>query len=135
MITNKTEYLLMILMDLYRHQDEGYVLTRDVAERQGIPANYVPQLMAILTKKGWVDSVRGAGGGVHIVVAPKKVTVKDVLQVAEDPIVIKACLLDAHRCPKQKECPLHPVWERAQASVDAIMASTTLADLLKSSKQ
>ena len=56
MITNKVEYLLMTLMDLAARADEGYVTSREVAVRQGIPLKYMPQIVSLLSKSGWVDS-------------------------------------------------------------------------------
>ncbi|HHY99372.1 MAG TPA: Rrf2 family transcriptional regulator, partial [Firmicutes bacterium] len=45
-ITNKVEYLLRILMDLIQNESKGYMLSKDIAERQSIPPKYMPQLMA-----------------------------------------------------------------------------------------
>lgn len=133
MITQRTEYLLLTLLDLARVEGNQHVLSRDVAERQGIPAKYMPQLMAILTRKGWVNSVRGAGGGVRLAVDPKDVTVQDVIEVSGDPLLVKGCASPAADCPQKPTCPLHPLWARAQASIDEVMRGATLADLMKSS--
>ena len=65
MVTNKLEYLLLTLMDLAMNNTDDYVVSRDVAERQGISPKYMPQLMALLSRKGWVDSARGCKGGVR----------------------------------------------------------------------
>jgi len=130
MITKRVEYLLLTLLDLARHKNEGYVLSRDVASRQDIPAKYMPQIMAILTKKGWVDSARGAGGGVRLAVDPKSLTVQEVIDVSGDPLLVKECALNTGKCPKQDSCPLHGLWQRAQESLDHTMRGTTIADLL-----
>ena len=135
MITNRAEYLLAMLLDLANHRGEGYVLSRDVAERQSIPTKYMPQLMAMLTKKGWVASARGAGGGVALAVDPKDVSVQDVIAVSGDRFLVKSCVDAAYECPRKPACPLNPVWVRAQQNVDAVMRATTLADLLASKDQ
>ncbi|MGE5578478.1 MAG: RrF2 family transcriptional regulator [Bacillota bacterium] len=130
MITKRVEYMLLALLDLARSKGEGYVLSRDVASRQDIPAKYMPQIMAILTKKGWVDSARGAGGGVRLAVDPKSLSVQDVIEASGDPLLIKECALGVGKCPKQDTCPLHGIWQRAQDSIDRTMRGTTIADLL-----
>ncbi|MEX0974272.1 MAG: Rrf2 family transcriptional regulator [Bacillota bacterium] len=98
-----------------------------------ITSRTVPQLMAILTRKGWVNSARGAGGGVRLAIDPKNVTVQDVIGVSGDPLLVKGCASPTDDCPQKPTCPLHPLWARAQASLDAAMRGATLADLLKSS--
>lgn len=130
MITSKVEYLLLTLLDLAAHVDDGLVITRDVAERQGIPAKYMPQIMSILAKKGWVDSARGPKGGVRLAVDPGTVTVQDVIDVSNDPLLIKKCADEGFVCPRKAVCPLRAVWVQAQEKVADVMKGTTLADLM-----
>lgn len=131
MVTNKLEYLLLTLMDLAMNSTDDYVVSRDVAERQGISPKYMPQLMALLTKKGWVDSARGCKGGVKLVANPCDITVSSVVEVAGEPLVIKPCVAREYQCERKQECPLNLLWVKAQNSVDLIAENTTLADLLE----
>lgn len=130
MITSKVEYLILTLLDLAADGGDGFVRTRDVAERQGIPAKYMPQVMSILSKKGWVESARGPGGGVRLAVDPAEVTIQDVIDVSGDPLVVKACVTDGFRCLKKEGCPLRSVWKEAQDRVTGLMKGTTLSDLM-----
>lgn len=132
MITNRVEYLLLILLDLAEHKTPGYVLSREVAERQGIPSKYMPQLMAVLTRKGWVDSVRGARGGVRLATDPKDITVKDVIEAAGERFLVKPCVDDGFPCSRKDRCVLRPVWTEAQDQVDRVMGGVTLAALIES---
>jgi Rrf2 family protein len=91
----------------------------------------MPQLMAMLTRKGWVNSARGAGGGVRLAVDPKGITVQQVIALSGDPVLIKGCVSGDPACRKSSECPLFPVWARAQASIDAVMRGSTIADLVE----
>lgn len=134
MITNKLEYMLLILVDLARHSKEGYILSREIAERQQIPPKYMPQLMAALTRRGWVESVRGAKGGVRLAVDPGTIRVQDVIDATGDDFNIKQCLHTDFPCQRKPACPLFPIWEKAQKSVRGIMESTTVADLASQSR-
>ena len=129
MVTNKAEYLILTLVDLARNARDRYVLSREVAERQGIPAKYMPQLMAMLTRAGWVTSARGSGGGVRLAADPKDITVKDVIELSGDPILIRTCVGTKPGCARSTTCPLHPVWARAQEFLDASLRETSIADL------
>ena len=131
MVTNKLEYLLLTLMDLAANGMESYVVSKDVAERQGISPKYMPQLMALLSKKGWVDSARGCKGGVKLVTDPHEITVSDVVEVAGEPLIIKPCVSSEYQCKRKQWCPLNLLWLKAQMSVDRIADHTTLADLLE----
>jgi len=129
MVTNKAEYLILTLVDLARNARDKYVLSREVAERQGIPVKYMPQLMAMLTRAGWVSSARGSGGGVRLAANPEDISLKDVIDLSGDPVAIRACVGDSPGCSRIETCPLHPVWERAQASLEASLSETSIANL------
>lgn len=131
MVTNKLEYLLLTLLDLALNDTDDYVVSRDVAEGQGISPKYMPQLMALLTRKGWVDSARGCKGGVKLVADPREITVSDVVEVAGEPLIIKPCVSSEYHCERKQGCPLNLLWLKAQMSVDRIAENTTLADLLE----
>lgn len=131
MVTNKLEYLLLTLLDLAINGTREYVVSKDVAERQGISPKYMPQLMALLTKTGWVDSARGCKGGVKLVADPGEITVSDVVEVAGEPLMIKPCVSLEYHCERKQGCPLNLLWVKAQMSVDRIAENTTLADLLE----
>jgi len=131
MVTNKLEYLLLTLLDLALNDTDDYVVSRDVAERQGISPKYMPQLMALLTRKGWVDSARGCKGGVKLVADPREITVSDVVEIAGEPLIIKPCVSSEYHCERKQGCPLNLLWLKAQMSVDRIAEHTTLADLLE----
>lgn len=130
MITNKVEYLLMTLMDLAARADEGYVTSREVAVRQGIPLKYMPQIVSLLSKSGWVDSMRGPKGGIKLAVQPDLITIQDVIDATGDPFLVKQCLSLDDRCARKDSCPLRGIWMKAQEQVMSAMQSTTLADLV-----
>jgi Rrf2 family protein len=129
-ITNKVEYLLLTLMDLAALGDNGYVPSREVAARQGIPLKYMPQIVSMLAKKGWVDSMRGPKGGIRLAAQPEAITVRDVIDTAGDLFLVKQCLAPDAQCGRKDSCPLRNVWLRAQEQVMSVMQGTTLADLV-----
>ena len=127
MVSNKVEYMLFILMNLARRDDDEFVPSKTIAEEESIPVNYVPQLMSVLTKKGWVESVRGVNGGVRLVADPADITVQDVIKNSGDPLHIKKCLVED--CSNDA-CRLLSLWQKAQSKVDQLMEGVTINDLV-----
>lgn len=132
MITNRIEYLLLALVNLARKRevDDGFTLSREIALEEHIPLNYMPQLMAMLTKRGWVESLRGVNGGVRLVVDPKRITIKEVTDVSGDPVAVKKCVVEGCHLGKSN-CLLLPLWKEMQQKIDEVMAATTIEDLLQ----
>jgi Rrf2 family protein len=131
-ITNRVEYLILTLVDLAVREGDEYVTSREVADRQGIPPKYMPQIVSILTRKGWVDSMRGPRGGIRLAVNPEDLTVQDVIDATDDRLLVKQCLDSDSECPRKESCPLRGIWLKAQQQVTSVMQGTTLSDLISS---
>lgn len=64
-ISTKGRYALRLMVDLAVHtEDGGYAPIRSIAERQELSDKYLEQLIAQLSRAGFVRSARGAPGGV-----------------------------------------------------------------------
>jgi Rrf2 family protein len=128
-ITKKSEYAVSALVELAQYPGE-FISSKVIANRQGIPVNFLPQIIAQLGAPGWVVGVRGPGGGVRLEVDPVTITLKDVIELIEGPIAICKCLSGALTCSRQGHCPMHPIWEEAQEAFVGVLEKRTIADLV-----
>lgn len=132
-ITTWAEYGLIVAVHLARHGGERPVPAREIAEREGLPPDYVEQILLKLRRAGLVTSVRGAKGGYYLATAPEEVSVRDVLEAAENRTFEVNCEsypISAHRCNGDGDCSIRPVWQALQHRVDDFLQSVSLADLL-----
>ncbi len=58
-----------------------------------------------------------------------QITMREVIEALEGPIVLNRCLLREGECEEEGGCPLHPVWEEVQRSILEILGRTTMEDL------
>jgi Rrf2 family protein len=132
-ITKKAEYAITILLDLAFWRTDGFTTAREIAERQGIPCTFVPQIVSTLSQVGWVEAMRGPGGGVRLAVNPDELCIREVIETIDGPITITRCLLDDDEvCSNRPLCPLHDVWVQAQAAMLEVLDDTTISDLVES---
>ncbi|NLY49410.1 MAG: Rrf2 family transcriptional regulator [Firmicutes bacterium] len=129
MIGNKAEYFLKVLIELARNKGQDYLTSREIAQRQGIPPKYIPQIVAALSKQGWLDSSRGPKGGVRLAVAPADISVAQVVDLAEGGVAVKKCLFSDPPCPMEECCSLFPVWQEAQSALQEVFSRYSIADL------
>ena len=135
-ITKKAEYAVTILLDLANQPEECFVTARDIADRQGIPRTFVPQIISILSQAGWVEGMRGPGGGVRAATKLGDLTVLEIIETVDGPIAITRCLLDESAiCENRPHCPLHELWTRAQDAMLQVLRDTTVNELVESKKQ
>lgn len=128
-ITKKTEYAVNALVELASNEGE-FISSKVIAARQEIPANFLPQIIALLGTKGWVVGVRGPGGGVRLDADPQTITIKDVIELTEGPIAISKCLSGGEDCTREGRCPIQPVWKEAQEAFVKVLEGKTIADLV-----
>lgn len=64
LISTKGRYALRFLLDLAMHSEGKPVRVKDVSIRQEISDKYLEQVVATLTKAGFVRSIRGPRAGI-----------------------------------------------------------------------
>ena len=81
-ISTRGRYGIKAMVDLAMNsKDDKCISLKSIAQRQGIPENYLEQLMAVLKKAEVVKSVRGAQGGYILNKNPEDISVGDLLKI------------------------------------------------------
>jgi Rrf2 family protein len=132
-ITTWAEYGMIVSVHLARRVGAAAVSARDVAECEGLPADYVEQILLKLRRAGLVSSVRGAKGGYLLARDPSEVSVRDVVEATEERTFEVNCdarQVSEDRCAPGAGCSIRPVWRALQRRIDDLLESVTLGDLL-----
>jgi Rrf2 family protein len=139
-VTTWTEYSLIISLHLARRGRTAAepVAARELADAERLPADYVEQILLRLRRAGLVESVRGAKGGYYLARDPSAISVRDVMTASEHQTFEVNCEthpVDPERCHPTTGCSIRPVWLALQQRVDELLASVSLADLMKQEVQ
>lgn len=132
-ITTWAEYGVICALHLAKRSAEGAVTGRDIAAREGLPADYVEQILLRLRRAGIVTSTRGARGGYALTRPATAVTVREIIAAAELVTFDLHCEshpVDEVRCSSAHECSIRPVWLMLQRRIDEVLDGVFLADLL-----
>jgi Rrf2 family protein len=129
--STKGRYGLKAMLDLAVHNNEGQVVLKSIADRQGLSENYLEQLFAVLKKAGLVKSVRGSQGGYALAKDAEKITVGEILRVLEGPLVSNECAAANGECCSSEYncCITREVWMKLQEGIDNVANSITLKQL------
>lgn len=133
-LSAKSEYSVRMMADLASVYGRGRLSLSQIAERQGISVDFLEQLIAVLRKKGLVESVRGARGGYQLAKPPEDITVGDIIFALEGPFIPMICLEVDHEhqpdcCSRLAFCTTREVWVRLRDQVNATLTGISLADL------
>lgn len=130
-LSAKSEYALLAMIELASCTESGPLSAREVSERQGIPSKFLEQLFVALRKAGLVTAVRGARGGFVLARPASDVTVLEIVEALEGPLVTTVCDTDrAQTCGRSGACAAAAVWNRATTALKDVFTDVTLAELV-----
>lgn len=130
MILSQTAtYALKATLCLAEAGTEGPIRVDDVAERLGVPRNYLSKTLHVLARNRILRSTRGPGGGFQLAVPADQLSLADVIRHFDDTPDGSACLMGRERCNEADPCPAHARWKSVSASVTEFFEQTTVADL------
>lgn len=112
-------------------QPAGKIVSRvDIEEMQGIPSYYLSKIMKDLVVGGLVRSHIGSRGGFSLARPPQTITLKEVYETVERPIVLMECLErgDSY-CSYCAVCTQRSVWDKAQSLVADYLAKISICDI------
>lgn len=127
-LSTRGRYGLRAIYEIALSKDAP-VAIKSIAQRQNIPEAYLEQLMASLRKAGVIKSSRGAQGGYELNRPPQEISIGEILLALEGSTSIADCLGEEN-CGGSCSCPSRHVFERIQQSIDSVLNSMTLADMI-----
>ena len=100
-----------------------------IAEATGASRNHLARVMLRLVKDGFVKSTRGPAGGFVLNKDPKKITLLQIFESVEGPIVEEMCPLDRPLCPNEK-CLMGTLFNSLTTQFKDYFKSQTLKDFV-----
>ena len=129
MLSTTAEYALRALISLAQEPEKA-TLGRDLAAASGVPANYLSKILLDLKKAGFVQAVRGTGGGYRMGRPPEEVRLMDVVEFIDGSAARPGCFLaGSNACSDDDPCLAHDRWAAVRDQYVTFLESTTLADV------
>lgn len=125
----KGDYTVRAMLYLARHAGEGRQKARIVADAMEIPSQYATQILAGLVGAGLLEATAGPDGGYELARPADTISLLEVVEAAEGPILLEQCVLRGGACDWTNVCPIHQAWSRAQNALVRELADTSFADL------
>ncbi len=129
-ISTKGRYALRLMLDLATNNTGEFIKIKNISERQKISEKYLEQIVTVLSKAGYLKSIRGAQGGYKLAYSPEAYTVGMILRATEGSLAPVACLEDESECDRNDECVTIEVWKQLDAAIKGVVDRITLADLV-----
>jgi Rrf2 family transcriptional regulator, nitric oxide-sensitive transcriptional repressor len=129
-LTLHTDFALRVLIQV--GLNDGRLTTiSDIAESFSISKHHLMKVVNDLSRKGYLDTVRGRGGGIRLTRKPSAINIGQVVRQTEDRLDVIACLDQTGYCRIERACVLRGVVREATDAFLAVLDAHTLADLIK----
>ncbi len=134
-LTAFTDYSLRILM--YVAANEGRLSTIDgISEAYGISRNHVMKAVHSLGEHGYLQTIRGKGGGILLGRPAARINLGDVVRITESNLAVVPCFADeAEGCAIERHCVLSSVLHQALGAFLSVLDQYSLADLMRPARR
>lgn len=131
LVSTKGRYALRVMLELAQSQPDAYMPLPLISQRQGISEKYLESIIAILSRAGLVEGLRGKGGGYRLTRSSANYSVGEILRLTEGSLAPVTCLEGAENpCPRAGECTTLPMWQKLDDLINTYLDSVSLSDLL-----
>lgn len=131
-LTIYTDYALRLLMYLAVKDGGGLITIGEVAEAYGIAKNHLTKVAHQLGRAGYVETVRGKGGGLRLARKPARIGLGEIIRQSEPDMALVPCFEPCCApCPIVPACGLRGALYEARHAFLAVLDRYSLADLVQ----
>ncbi len=130
-ITRQADYAVRAVLYLARLGSDQRAATSQIAQEQQIPPSFLAKIVSQLSVAGLLQTSRGARGGVSLARDPEQISLLEVVEAIDGPILLNECVSSNGICVFGDSCPMRPVWCDAQAELVKHLKDTTFNGILK----
>ena len=128
-ITRQADYAIRAVTYLAKQGPNQRAATSTVAKEMKIPPSFLAKIISQLSIAGLLHTSRGARGGVTLAREPGKISMLDVVEAIDGPILLNECVGDPGECEFADDCLVHPIWTEAQKSLVKRLSETRFDQL------
>src|SRR5215207_3676544 len=134
-INRQTDYAVRVVLALAKRGEDARLSSAEIQQEMLIPQALMGRIVAQLARARLINTFPGRDGGLMLPCPASQITLKDIVEAFEGPILLSECLQvkGEDDCPFQSNCPIRPKWGRVQVAMLRELATITFEDLAQES--
>lgn len=128
-LTQYTDYSLRVLIYLGLNRERRSTI-REISEAFGISRNHLMKVVQQLASEGYVQSVRGVGGGLSLAHEPRSISVGAIVRAMEPDFGLVECMRPGNECVISPACRLTGMLDEARSAFLEVLEAYSLADVM-----
>ena len=128
-LTMMTDYAMRLLMYVAQHPDRLCTIA-EVARVYDVSEAHLMKVTHQLGLNGWIETVRGKGGGMRLAHPPEKINLGAVVRSMESDFQLTECFGTGNQCSLTGSCRLTGIVDEALQGFLRAFDAHTLADIV-----
>lgn len=129
-LTSLADYAVVMMAAAARYPAGARLSATLLAEETGVPLPTAQKLTGRLSAAGLLETARGAGGGFRLARAAGEISLADIVEAVEGPIVMTTCVdAERHECALEGACQVRPHMGVVNHAVRGALQGVSLSSL------
>ncbi len=128
-ITRQADYAMRAVIYLAEIGPDRRAATSQIAEAQHIPPSFLAKIVSQLSVAGLLQTSRGARGGVSLARSADEISLLEVIEAIDGPILLNECVADSGVCTFGESCVIRPVFCDAQSALVSQLSNTSFGEI------
>lgn len=129
--SRSSEYAIRAFMHLAQAPEGKFVMAKQIAEQENIPAHFLAKILQQLARKGLVRSSKGPTGGFRLRTSPSEISLVQIVEALDGLEEYQKCVSGLSECTDDAPCGMHDSWKALRSRIMEYLEQTTIADLVK----
>ena len=133
-VNRQTDYAVRVVLALAKKPQGTRLPTSQIGREMLIPPALLQRIVAELANGGFIKTQPGRDGGISLAHLPSQITLIQIVERFEGPLVLSDCILKQGDCPFENKCPVSCQWKRLNDLLIAEMSRITFEQLVEDGK-
>lgn len=133
-VNRQTDYAVRVVLALAKKAPGTRISTSKIGNEMLIPRALLQRIVAELASGGFIETQAGRDGGITLAHPPNQITLLQVVEHFEGPILLSECVLREGDCPFELKCPVNCQWIRLRDLLRNEMGRVTFEQLAEDGK-
>lgn len=131
-ITKHTDYAFRVLIYLAAQSDDKRITIQEISKFYDISKNHLMKVVQELSNMGFINTTRGAHGGMKLAIAPHRIQLSSIIAYMESTLISDNNLheCDPKTCNGKNCCELKILLSDAQQSYMSHLTQYSIADII-----
>jgi FeS assembly SUF system regulator len=135
-LTHLADYAVVMMTAAARREPSSRLSATELADETGVPLPTAQKLMQKLAAHGLLVGQRGSGGGYALARPVSEISLADIVEAVEGPIVLTMCADGVnHECALDAHCKVKPHMSIVGDAIRTSLNAVSLAQLTCSPAQ